>query len=72
MFCDITEVKIFCKQFHLRRHESNIMRNYCERYFRMLLQCLQGSGGILINNLKIENKWKFPLTGGNFHKHQSK
>ena len=27
---------------------------------------------IFINNLKTENKWIFLLTGGNFHKHQSK
>ena len=39
----------------------------------------RGSGEILadreeifINNLKKENKWKFPLTGENFHKHQNK
>ena len=30
------------------------------------------SGKILIDNLKIENKWKFPLTGGNFLKYQNK
>ena len=29
-------------------------------------------GKILINNLKTENKWKFPLTEGNFHKIQNK
>ena len=28
-----------------------------------------GLGEILINNLKTENKWKFPLTGVNFYKH---
>ena len=32
----------------------------------------RGSGEIFINNLKTENKWKFLLTGGNFHKHQNK
>ena len=36
----------------------------------------RGSGEILINNGKKkaqkENKWKFPLTGGNFHKYQNK
>ena len=30
------------------------------------------SGEIFINNSKTENKWKFLLTGANFHKHQSK
>ena len=29
-------------------------------------------GGNFDNKLKIENKWKFPLTGGNFHEHQNK
>ena len=32
----------------------------------------RGSGEILINNLKSESKWKFLLTGVNFHKHQNK
>ena len=27
----------------------------------------RGSGEISINNLKSENKWKFPLTRVNFH-----
>ena len=29
-------------------------------------------GEILINNLKTKSKWKFPLTGINFHKYQNK
>ena len=29
----------------------------------------RGLGEILITNLKTENKWKFPLTKGNVHKH---
>ena len=28
-------------------------------------------GENLTNNLKTENKWKFLLTGENFHKHQN-
>ena len=32
----------------------------------------RGLGEISINNLKNETKWKFPLTGENFHKHQNK
>ena len=36
----------------------------------------RGSGEIFINNGKKkaqkEKKWKFPLTGGNFHKYQNK
>ena len=40
--------------------------------------CEQGSGEvsadrgeIVDNNLKTETKWKFLLTGENFHKHQN-